>query len=43
MYIFYQCTGVHVPDFLELMWQDQNSIVRQVTTSGVVGLACQRG
>lgn len=31
MYIFYQCIRVHVPDFLGLVWQDQNSILRHVT------------
>lgn len=25
------CIGVHVPGFLELVWQEQNSILRRVT------------
>lgn len=31
MYIFYQCTRVHVPGFLELVWQEQNSVLGRVT------------
>lgn len=31
MYIFYQCTRVHVPGFLELVWQEQNSVLGGVT------------